>query len=507
MTPPPATDTTAAPPDQDGIHPAVRGLQDFPDRLSPIVTKELRQGLRQPAFIILFLILQGLLGLVVVFAAVFSPSNAGADQGGGEAVSAFLFSLFGIAVLLVQPLRGLNALATELRSGTIDLLLLTRLDSWRITFGKWFAIVSQSALLLVAIAPYFIFRYFLGGMQLFSELLLLFTLFFLSAGLTGVTVGFSATKSVVIRGIIGVVMILAVFMLPNVLAFAFAMRGGPSPFDIDMSAPGFFRVYAGFLLFVGFIGYYFLEIAATQISPPAENRTTRKRVIAMAGLASMAWLFAESEAWLTTSLMVTVGLLIVDALTEDATIARNVVLPFTRRGIPGRLASFFLLPGWPSGTWYAGLVIIAAAASCAFFAFPYPEPEIAALLGLWFYALVQPALLTRLFFRNPGTRFPQYILLFLGNAVVGLVLLILGAAVDIEDGVVWAFPLFPPIGLMGFEEINNESEGALIVALVFLISCLLILAVWGLAWFRQQGILPVKRTAQPPVGPQPAGQT
>ena len=126
-------------------------IADFSDRLSPILVKELRQGLRQPTFVIAFLCLQVLLCIVVLASVVSAPVGSQDSLRAGTTVSGFFFVLLGIAILVVQPLRGLGALASEIKADTLDLLLLTRLNSWRITFGKWLALVSQSALLVVAV--------------------------------------------------------------------------------------------------------------------------------------------------------------------------------------------------------------------------------------------------------------------------------------------------------------------------------------------------------------------
>ena len=155
----------------------IERLNDFSDRFSPMLVKELRQGLRTHTFVVLFLVLQGLLALILL-------TTAAADPNSGSTVSSIIFLFFSLAVLIVQPLRGMSAISSEVKSDTIDLMALTKLSAWRIVFGKWSSIMGQTALLLFAIVPYLILRYFFGGMQLFSELLFLFTVFLLSGVFT-----------------------------------------------------------------------------------------------------------------------------------------------------------------------------------------------------------------------------------------------------------------------------------------------------------------------------------
>ena len=146
----------------------VTHLTDFSDRISPMLVKELRQGLRAKTFIVVFLSLQVFLAVML-----FSAGAASTSDHVGTVISGIIFTFFAIAVLVVQPLRGTGALSSEVKGNTIDMMVLTRLSAWRIVFGKWVAIVSQSALLLSTIIPYLILRYFFGGMNLLGEMVFL----------------------------------------------------------------------------------------------------------------------------------------------------------------------------------------------------------------------------------------------------------------------------------------------------------------------------------------------
>ena len=168
---------------------------DFSDRLAPMLVKELRQGMRAKTFIAVFLSLQVFLGVML-----FSAGAAASSDQVGSLISGIIFTFFAVAVLIVQPLRGISALSSEVKGNTIDMMVLTRLSAWRIVFGKWVAIVGQSALLFSTIIPYLILRYFFGGMNLFGEMVFLFLMFFTSMALTAITVGLSGCTSAIIRG-------------------------------------------------------------------------------------------------------------------------------------------------------------------------------------------------------------------------------------------------------------------------------------------------------------------
>ena len=96
-------------------------------------------------------------------------------------------------------MRGINALSSEITGNTIEMMVLTRLSAWRIVFGKWIAIVSQTALILVTIIPYLILRYFFGGMILAGELVFLALMFLTSMSLTAVMVGLSGNSTKLVR--------------------------------------------------------------------------------------------------------------------------------------------------------------------------------------------------------------------------------------------------------------------------------------------------------------------
>ena len=155
-----------------------------------MIVKELRQGLRTWVFASAFITLQMLLVLTLALTAA---------AGNTEAASYFFWWLIGLILIGIMPMRGFNALTDEIRMQTLDLLVLTRLSAWRIAFGKWVALVSQSALLTLSILPYVVLRYYHGGVDPFREAAGLFLLWLLSSGLTAVIVCFSTQRSLILR--------------------------------------------------------------------------------------------------------------------------------------------------------------------------------------------------------------------------------------------------------------------------------------------------------------------
>lgn len=464
-------------------------LKDFPDRLSPIVVKELRQGLRQHGFTLLFIFLQAIMG-IVVFGSLLGATPGEPDGiRAGATITGFFFSLFGIAALGVQPLRGLNALAGEIKPGTIDLLLLTRMDSWRITSGKWLALFSQTCLLLVAILPYLIMRYYLGGMQLFNELLGLFTVLVISGALTAMAVGFSATTSVVLRGLFALALVsfLLTFAGSGLVRLVMGRSLG-GPLSLDPSQSGFLLGYAGFLIVVAFIGYYFLEMGATQIAPPSENRSTRKRLLGLIVVSLTLWALPwDLEPKFALGAMLC-ALLIIDAITEGPDFTISVWKPFHRLGAFGRPFGVFLLPGWQHGTLFTGLLLafFFGSALYQFDAGGLPRSEQSAIgfVAMSFTSLLTPALGIALFRKAERNTFPLYCVVLVGSFIVALLMTILANALNAEDAVAWLFFLFAPLGIIGIDELG-QSTGLMVAAIGVMVGwwCLLLIA--ALPWLRR----------------------
>ena len=424
-------------------------LNDFPDRLSPMLVKELRQGLRTHSFVILFLILQGLLALILLTIAAANPKAGGV-------VSSIIFCFFSFAVLLVQPLRGMSAISSEVKSDTIDLMSLTRLSAWRIVFGKWSSIMGQTGLFLFAVIPYLILRYFFGGMQLFSELLLFFSIFLLSGVFTAITVGLSASTLALIRSLPLFLGLLLIFIIPN-LSFA--------ELDSVLEAftpktPSHSLSLIGTYLISGFVGYFFLELAATAIAPSSENRATRKRLISLVviPLAFAALHTVEPEmAWFVTLLLLT--LVSLDFFTENQDYPSVVMRPFLRFGPLGSFAARFLTPGWATGTlFHLSLTSLIILLSLAMGKELRDPNNLSAWIGLGIVlgTLYLSNLLGQIFQKKFSSRLVAYIIFI---SMLGLLLPLLSilSSIGEVETVAWAFCLLPPAQVFLFDNAKDST--------------------------------------------------
>ena len=197
--------------------PAELGITDFSSRLSPVLVKELRQGMRTNLFVIAFILLQTFMVLCLL---------AGIADPGSSDVDGFFWFFIITTLLIVQPLRGFSALSSEYQMNTRDLIQLTRLDGWRITLGKWTALNAQGFLFIAGVLPYLVIRYYLGNINFVNDLVSL-GLIGLGSGLTtAITIGCSVFKNIILRGAILVGMFFATSAVSGVMSFSAISRRG-----------------------------------------------------------------------------------------------------------------------------------------------------------------------------------------------------------------------------------------------------------------------------------------
>ena len=334
-------------------------MNDFPAGFSPMLVKELRQGMRTNLFTVAFILLQTVMILSLL---------AGLSDPGSSEVDGFFWFFIVVILLVVQPLRGFNALSAEYQLNTMDLIQLTKLNGWRITLGKWTALNAQTLLFLTGVLPYLVMRYFLGNVNFVIDLAALGMLGLGSALASAITIGCSVFRFFILRGIIligfGVGFIGLFFGLQETL-FRSGLSGSSDIWQLGLIAISL--VYGCF---------FFLSFGASRIAPLSENHSTRKRLVALAftlialGL-SLAGIEVKTVIFVSAVIL---GLAAIDALTEPVPIYSRVLAPFRRNALT-RFAAVFLAPGWISGIGFFFLcaaIWAVALHSDNFFADPSP---------------------------------------------------------------------------------------------------------------------------------------
>lgn len=478
-------------------------LSDFPDRMSPMLVKELRQGMRAKTFIAVFLSLQIFLSVML-----FSAGAAASSSQVGALISGIIFVFFAIAVVLVQPMRGTGALSSEVKGNTIDMMVLTRLSAWRIVFGKWIAIVGQSALLFSTIVPYLILRYFFGGMNLFGEMTCLALLFLTSMGLTAVTVGLSGCESVIIRSLIPLFGLPMLLWMLAMLAFS-EFRDMMEVFALNTRESRI--IVFTYVAVVLYLGWSMLSWGASLISPAAENHSLARRLVASAALLAALALGAtglvDAEP-LAFIIMVLAIPAVIIALTDSAPLVQTTCMPFVKRGPVGRFFGVFLYPTWFSGVLFAVLFGLVASMGLMLALFEFPstirggspianwDEEVCIAILAIFGGLLFPAVWQVFLFRGEGQRVAHYLLILVGSSVVLLVLLALADTMN-SGNFLWFFAWNPLTFLVMMME-SRISDSVLLVG-VMVVDLLLMVILLGAAALGIKQAAPVIREAAKPL--------
>lgn len=445
MTPPPLP--------ADATSVALR-MTDFPGRFSPMLVKELRQGMRTNLFTIAFILLQTVMILSLL---------AGLADPGSPASTGFFWFFIVITLLIVQPLRGFGALSSEFTLNTMDLIQLTRLDAWRITIGKWTALNAQTLLFVTGVLPYLVMRYFLGNVNFVIDLAALVYLGLGSALASAITIGCSAFKHFVLRGLL-------------VLAFGIAFVS----LYIAMQAMIFNTGIGGFkfstmclaVLAMLYGCFFFLSFGASRIAPLSENHSTRKRLVALAFVLvciGFVWLDSAEAAQVVIALIL--GFSCVDALTEPLPVFARVLEPF-RKNTLLRAAAWFFSPGWLSGIGFFLLCVwiwitfSAFTSSSGFTSLPSTEPQtmLTSLLSVANLFLF-PLIFIHLFFPKHASgsfTFGIYTFIQACLAVLTVMVAVLSDAMSRFDDLIFALVPIPSVLLIAMENGGSTRQFELI---------------------------------------------
>ncbi len=323
---------------------------NYPDWLNPMLVKELRQGLSKGMFTGVFVLVQV---VMILFLGVrLLTADADVDQYLGGFMDGILRTGFGMILLLVLPARGLAAIQEERKIQTLELVQMTRLDSQRIVWGKWVAIMSQVLLFTVAVLPYGVLRYFLGGMEILDTLASLGAALLMSMTATALCVWLSSMGQAV-RALTVIFVVLG-FQLVGIMSFRF--MGGGSGLSL-MPGDSLVAIFSAVVTTV-----FLLAMAASRIASVAENHAVILRGIALVtGLVSLAGTLLSGPGWAYVGLPVMVWSMFL-AVTEMTSEVPSMYAPWLRWGLPGRIACRIMNPGWASGLIFCAIIMTIIAA-------------------------------------------------------------------------------------------------------------------------------------------------
>lgn len=328
--------------------------RDFPDWLSPIIVKEVRQGLRSHVFAIAFMLLH----LLLIFWCLSSVADS--SQNSSEA-DFFFWSIFFLG-LVVLVLRGQGVVRSEIRGNTLELLQLTRQSAWRIVLGKWSSLMLQILIFIASLLPYAVLRYFFGGLtSIVGDMFLFLCAILVAAVLTAVVV-FTSCFGIWLNIIVS---LLGSFLLVTGGSGFFFSRHGIGMRISLTEIESVYHIAFALAILLGYTVVYsgkLLSLAASRIASVSDNLATRKRIFALL-LLLPPWIallcHADNDVlFATLGAALPAGLVMIDATLAATSPSIPAFKPFNRLGILGRLTAFLLGPSQGGGVVFSLLALL-----------------------------------------------------------------------------------------------------------------------------------------------------
>lgn len=341
MSTPPLTAAAGAKPDR---WPG----DDFPAWISPMLVKELRQGVQSGAFAWTFILLQVAMFLLMTFWLLNRSAGLQSRIEVNQFFHGFFWILFGLAAVIALPIRASGSMTAERVGNTLDLLRLTHLSATQIVVGKWLAVMAQVLLIAAAVLPYLVLQYFFGGLDIVADLFSFLVVLLVAAVMTAASLA-AAGQSPLARGLLTPLLFIGV---------SNSLVGVGSVFGTAVLSP--WSALPAIVAVAVLLTAVLLVYAAAAIAPPAENHAARVRLLALVatGLALVAgaWFGPISASFVIAVTVLLVAGIAIAELTSDPVELASIHAPFARLGPFGRLAAMVLTPGWATAICFTLLV-------------------------------------------------------------------------------------------------------------------------------------------------------
>jgi ABC-type transport system involved in multi-copper enzyme maturation permease subunit len=318
---------------------------DFADWINPLLIKELRQGLRAKVFLVSFLLMTVGLSLAVLIAVNNDQRGAAADLLDGS-----VWTLLGLFVGFIMPVRCLSMISEEQKQHTLELLQMSGISPFRIALGKWLAVQSLSFLLLITTLPFLVVRYFFGSMDVEGAMMGLLACAGSSLLLGAVFLYFSTFGKKVSWIIIpGFTFGSQIF---TVVLFGFGSKPDFPPL-------------LHLTLMVPLACLFFLLLTADRIAPEAEKSLVPLRQVALLCLAVGAVLSVISRREVSLFyLALPAALCLWQGLTRAMPLIDSRHPWAEKNAIFGALHRWFFAPGWATSVFYGMLCVAIYYGAC-----------------------------------------------------------------------------------------------------------------------------------------------
>ena len=401
-------------------------VHDLPDWLGAVLAKELRQGLRSGVFLWVFRALPVVLALQAIW--TLSTTNLASAR---EFSAGFFWMAVVLPSLVMGPLRATSGIRTERQANAFDLLQLTPLSSTRIVFAKWSSYMVQVLLWIVSLMPFFVMRYFLGGMDIAQEFMALVHFTIIISLATAVSLLVS-TLSRLLFWLVLIVFVYGILMSTGSLVVMLLTSSGGRTNLFTITGWSFF-VYT---LAIAHLCWLFIEWTPSRIAPPAVNYAVRLRLSLMLlpVWPALAFLLGDIEAeWMMAGLVtatVLVWLVTLFDLATEPRLLHSHLRPWRRWGVFGRVGRHFFMPGWVSGALYFVCFNVVAVLLARWFSQEPIDAKSLVIFSGFMFVLLMPRIvaccLPARFSQRPSFHWAAH----LGGAVVTITVLSFESTID-----------------------------------------------------------------------------
>ncbi len=309
----------------------IRG-EDFPDGMSAVMIKEMRQSLRSRSFTLTFACYHIL--LIAILLISFST----------EAMSQAIIFTAALPMLIIPALHAGDAINSEIRQNTLPMLFLTRLTSWRIVTGKWLSASLVGVLFLTSSLPYAVARYFIAKGNFLEDVLILILFCLLGAVMAATNLCLGSAHPNFASGSMlkrprggGILILILMFIFGPMLLSGFVMRGmmrGGGGFSSGSGLES--GLVWGALLTAPIVIFLMLKLATAGMAPSSENHVRGRRLCVLAALICC----AIGDGFFPILAMVWGLVLLVDLFAPEGRNA-EAVRPLTRSWLRGAQELYF----------------------------------------------------------------------------------------------------------------------------------------------------------------------
>lgn len=262
----------------EAAKPPLLSVERTSDWLNPILVKETRQALKSRQFVATFFLMLVASWIISIFGIVIAGAGIEFRAVGRGFFVAYYFVL-AVAVFIIVPFGTFRSLLGERDLHTWEVLSITTLKPRQIVWGKLLSSLVQIFIYYSAITPFIAFANLLKGIDVLTIAFVLvcsigWSLALSMTVLTASTFGSQRAWQVFLM------LAVLVGLLVDLIFVYYVVFAGSIAFELPFDEPGFWWMIGIVGSFIIAFCVLFLQIAISQLTFDADNRSTGIRVAA-----------------------------------------------------------------------------------------------------------------------------------------------------------------------------------------------------------------------------------